>query len=487
MNSLINVPNWINGEGRDPFDGAWLNKKNPHNDQVISSFARSSLLDVELSVQTAAEKFPCWASTTAVSRGELLYKIAHLMHENSGILIECICRETGKSHKDANGELQSAIMQAKFFAGEGMRLYGQSLTSSIPGKLSHTVRQPLGVAGLIVPANTPIANIAWKVFPALICGNTVVLKASEDAPHLAYLFAQLTNEAGLPAGVLNVIQGLGSEAGAALVENKTVSLVSFTGSTAVGKWIAQNAGSRLARVSLELGGKNSIVICDDAKIPEALDWTIRSAFSNAGQRCAAASRILIYKKIYEEFSSALIERCNRLVLGIQNECDLGPVISYSQRERILKAIEQAVSDGAQILCGGDPVRSASLAHGYYLNPTLIGGLNSTASLSQTEVFGPVATLHQVESLDEAISIVNNTEYGLTSAIHTESVDRAIYFSRLVRAGVVNINMGTFGSEPHMPFGGFGSSGNGTREPGVQALDVYSELKNISILSREHYI
>lgn len=487
MKSLINVPNWINGESKDPIDAAWLNKRNPHNNQAISNFARSSFLDVDIAVQAAAEKFPCWASTTAVSRGELLYKIAHLMHENSNVLIECISRETGKSHKDAKGELRGAIMQARFFAGEGMRLYGQSLTSSVPGKISHTVRQPLGVAGLIIPANTPIANIAWKVFPALICGNTVVLKASEDAPHLAYLFAQLTNEAGLPAGVLNVIQGLGSEAGAALVENKMVSLISFTGSTAIGKWIAQNVGSRLARVSLELGGKNSIVICDDAKIPEALDWTIKSAFSNAGQRCAAASRILINKDIYEEFSTALIKRCNELVLGIEDECDLGPLISHSQRERILVSIKQAVNQGGKILCGGDVPKSPSLDNGYYLKPTLIGGLEGTSFLSQTEIFGPVATLHQIESLDHAISMANNTEYGLTSAIHTESVDRAIYFSRLVRAGVVNVNMGTFGSEPHMPFGGFGSSGNGTREPGVQALDVYSELKNISILSREQYI
>jgi aldehyde dehydrogenase (NAD+) len=339
------------------------------------------------------------------------------------------------------------------------------------------------VAGLIVPANTPIANIAWKTFPALVCGNTVVLKASEDAPLTAQLFAEFTKEAGLPDGVFNVIQGRGQSAGAALVTDHRVSVVSFTGSTNVGKWIAEVAGTRLTRVSLELGGKNPMVICDDADLEQAVHWTALSAFSNAGQRCAAGSRIIIFRSVYQLFRDRLVSKALSLKLGVTAGCDLGPVVSLRQQQSILSDIGRAKARGVRILCGGGAPTDAELLKGYYIQPTVIEGLGSHDELGIKEIFGPVVTLHIVDNLSEALAMANSTEYGLTASIHTRSVDRAMWFAQRVRAGVANINMGTYGSEPHMPFGGFGASGNGTREPGIEALDVYSELKNISFLVR----
>lgn len=483
----MKISNWINGEEILPTGNQWLDKFNPHTGELQSQVADSTAEDTHQAVSAAVEAFAAWSEFTPVKRGQILGDIAAAMKQQAETLAGCIAVETGKPPQDARGEVGAAIMQAEYFAGEGMRLYGRSLTSGMPGKYSHTVRQPRGVAGLIVPANTPIANIAWKVFPALICGNTVVLKATEDAPRIALLFAQLAQQAGLPDGVLNVLQGRGILAGAALVEDPRVSVISFTGSTAVGRWIAEVAGRRLARVSLELGGKNPLVVCDDADIDQAVHWASLSAFSNAGQRCAAGSRIIVFKSVYNEFREKLTAKAQSLRLGVGASCDLGPVINKRQQQLILAAIKTAQASGGQVLCGGDSPTDAELATGYYIQPTVIAGLAANAELSCKEVFGPVATLNQVENIQEALALANDTEYGLTSAIHTRSVDRAMWFAQRVRAGVANINLGTFGSEAHMPFGGFGASGNGTREPGVEALDVYSELKNISFLTRNDLI
>jgi acyl-CoA reductase-like NAD-dependent aldehyde dehydrogenase len=477
------IPNWVNGCEEFPETGAGLEKFNPHNNELICRFANSSTTDAALAVTAATSAFPSWAEQTPVKRGQVLADIVALMKRHFDQLVECIATETGKPPQDARGEISGAILQAEYFAGEGMRLHGRSLTSGVPGKYSHTVRHPRGIAGLIVPANTPAANIAWKVFPALICGNSVVLKASEDSPRIALLFARLTKEAGLPDGVFNVIQGCGQTAGAALVTDERVDVISFTGSTRVGRWIAEVAGKRLARVSLELGGKNPLVVCDDADLDQAAHWAVLSAFSNAGQRCAAGSRIIVFKSVYEAFRKRLIDKTRRLKLGVAQGCDLGPVINKRQQKSILAAIETARSQGGRVLCGGGVPDDAELRSGYYIQPTVIEGLTASSELSSKEVFGPVVTVHTVDSLTEALAMANSTNYGLTAAIHTRSVDRAMLFAQRVKAGVANINMGTYGSEPHMPFGGFGASGNGTREPGIEALDVYSELKNISFFVR----
>jgi alpha-ketoglutaric semialdehyde dehydrogenase len=480
----LRIPNWINGQESPPLGDSWIEKFDPHTGGLLCLVACSAAADTQDAITAACDAFPAWAEFTPVKRGQILTDIVGVMKRRSDELTDCIAVETGKTPHAAKGEVGGAILQAEFFAGEGMRLYGRSLTSATPAKYGHTVRQPLGVAGLIVPANTPIANIAWKAFPALICGNSVVLKAAEDSPRIANLFAQIAKEAGLPDGVFNVVQGHGRPAGAALVEDPRVDVISFTGSTSVGRWIAEVAGRRLARVSLELGGKNPLVVCDDADLDLAVHWASLSAFSNAGQRCAAGSRILIFKAVYETFRERLVSKATGLKLGVQPGCDLGPVINIRQKDNILEAIETARLQGGRVLCGGAVPTESELDGGYYIQPTVIEELEGSAELNSKEVFGPVATLHRVDDLADALRLANLSEYGLTAAIHTRSVDRAMWFAQRVRAGVANINMGTFGSEPHMPFGGFGASGNGTREPGVEALDVYSELKNISFLVRE---
>lgn len=487
MTTELRIPNWIAGAPALPAADRWLDKIDPHSGVVIAQLADSDADDARRAVDAAAAAFDAWSATTPVKRGQILADIVAAMKTHAAALADCIAIETGKPPQDARGEVGGATLQGEYFAGEGMRLYARSLTSGTPGKSSHTVRQARGVAALIVPANTPIANIAWKVFPALICGNTVVLKASEDSPRIAQLFAELARSAGLPDGVLNVLQGRGDPAGAALVDDPRVAVISFTGSTGVGRRIAEVAGRRLARVSLELGGKNPFVVCDDADLDQAVHWAALSAFSNAGQRCAAGSRMIVFRSVYAAFRDRLVAKARSLKLGTAAGCDLGPVVNRRQQRMILDAIELACSEGGRVLCGGTAPDAPELAHGCYVVPTLIEDLAPQAALSCREVFGPVATLHTVDDLHEALALADATEYGLTAAIHTRSVDRAMWFAQRVRAGVANVNLGTYGSEPHMPFGGFGASGNGTREPGVEALDVYSELKNISFLTRSDLI
>ena len=484
---ISHAVNWIGGEACAPEGGSAFERRNPHDGSLVCHVAESGAEDVARAVGVAAASFDGWAALTPVKRGQILSDLVALMKRDRDALAACVAEETGKPPQDAIGEVGGAIMQGEYFAGEGMRLYGRSLTSGTPGKYAHTIRQPHGVAGLIVPANTPIANIAWKAFPALVCGNAVVMKAAEDSPRIASMFARLTKEAGIPDGVFNVIQGRGQPAGSALVEDPRVAVISFTGSTGVGKWIAETAARRLARVSLELGGKNPFVVCDDADLDRAVHWAALSAFSNAGQRCAAGSRMIVFDNVYDAFRDALVERARHLTLGVHEGADLGPVMNGRQHANILSALERAREDGGTILCGGGAPADEALAKGCYVQPTLVEGLPEDAELSCNEFFGPVATLHRVSSLEEALALANGTEYGLTAAIHTQSVDRAMWFAQRVRAGVANINLGTYGSEPHMPFGGFGASGNGTREPGVEALDVYSETKNIAFLTRSELI
>jgi alpha-ketoglutaric semialdehyde dehydrogenase len=488
MNNVRLIPNWIAGEELAATSGEYLIKVNPHTAQVESHFSASSVEDVDKAITVAEARLDSWSKITPVARGNILGAWVRLIREHQNELAEIVARETGKPPQDALGEVGAAIAQGEYFSGEGMRLYGRSLTSGMQGKYAHTVRQARGVVGLIVPANTPIANISWKVFPALICGNTVVLKASEDAPEIALRMAQLAKQAGVPDGVLNVIQGAGDPAGKTLVEDSRVAVISFTGSTEVGRWIAEVAGRRLARVSLELGGKNPFVVCDDADLDAAVHWASLSAFSNAGQRCASGSRILVFEKVYDDFVSKLVAKAKSLKLGIEENCDLGPVINARQQSNIFSAIDRAIKSGGNLLSGGTAApTSKELESGFYVEPTIIADLPYDAELCSLEIFGPVVIIQRVKDSEHALQVANSTDYGLTAAVHTTNVDRAMWFAQQIRAGTVNINIGTYGSEPHMPFGGFGASGNGTREPGVEALDVYSELKNISFLVRDTHI
>ena len=478
------LSNTIAGERRQARRGDTFPKLSPATGRQLSSVPRSSADDVDDAVRAAAAAQPAWGATPAVQRGLLLHQVVRAMQDRAVDFAEVVSTETGKSPKDAAGETSGAIQLGLFFAGEGQRLYGRTTTSGVAGRRAMTIRQPIGIAGLIVPANTPIANVAWKVFPALVCGNTAVLKSAEDTPATAALFADVAAAAGLPPGVLNVVHGLGSEAGAALVAHRDVGVVSFTGSTRVGREIQRVAADRFARVSLELGGKNPFVVCDDADVDEAARWAALSAFSNAGQRCASGSRIIVFDTIYERFRERLVDRAKALRVGSTDADDFGPVINERQLNAILEAIESARRAGASILAGGVRLTNPPLAGGYYVAPTLIENAPADHDVSCKELFGPVATLQRVRDLAEAIDLANDSPYGLTACVHTSNVDRALTFVDRVQAGVAVVNAGTYGSEPHMPFGGWKQSGNGTREPGTEALDVYSQLKDVYLNVRQ---
>ncbi|MGE5258827.1 MAG: aldehyde dehydrogenase family protein [Hyphomicrobiales bacterium] len=474
------IPNWIDGlESGTPADETF-GKRSPVTGREICRVARSRSGEVNRAIDSAAKSFSAWSAQTPVMRGNHLLAVTQAMRRHRDDIAAIVAAETGMSFNAAGAETEGAIALGEFMAGEGRRLYGRSTTSAVPHKTAMTMREPMGVAGLIIPANTPIANVAWKVFPALVCGNTAVLKAAEDTPATAWFFGKLAHTAGLPPGVLNIIQGLGEEAGTALVADPRVAVVSFTGSTAVGRQIAQVAGSRLAKVSLELGGKNPFIVCDDADLELAAKWAILSAFSNAGQRCAAGSRIIIFEPVYERFRDMLIERTRRLKVGPGNDADFGPVINAEQLQAMVSAVEQARAGGAAILTGGGRMDDPVHAGGFYMAPTLIEKVHPEAEISTHEIFGPVACLYQARDFTEAVDLANRSPYGLTACIHTRSIHRALEFVRRVQAGVAVVNAGTFGSEPHMPFGGVKQSGTGSREPGTEALDVYSNLKTIYI-------
>lgn len=474
------IPNWIDGQKRPAISGELLDKLNPANGKLLCRAARSRAEDVRQAVEAAKRAQPAWANMPPVKRGMILHDVVLGMQAHQKEIAQIVAAETGKSYKDAYGETGGAIALGLFYASEGQRLYGRTTTSAVPNKYAMTVRQPIGVAGLIIAANTPIANVAWKIFPALVCGNAAVLKAAEDTPTTAWIVGQIAHDAGLPAGVLNIIQGYGEEAGAPLVEHPDVGVISFTGSAEVGRYVQRVAGERLAKVSLELGGKNPLVVCDDANLETAARWVMLSAFSNAGQRCASGSRIIIFDAVYDQFREMLAESTKELRVGPTNEDTFGPVINEEQLKNMLGAVERARQKGAIILTGGHRLTDPEHRDGFYMAPTLIENVAPHDELSTTELFGPITCLYRVKDFAETLALANDSPYGLTACIHTRSLHRAIQFTQKVQAGVVVVNAGTYGSEPHMPFGGLKQSGNGWREPGTEALDVYSELKDVYI-------
>lgn len=474
------IPNLIGGNDAHAADGRTFDKVDPATGRVICQVARSSAADVSLAVDIARKAQPAWAAATVVKRGDVLRQIALLMREHREAIADLVAKETGKSRKDALGETDAAIEMGFFVAGEGRRFYGQTTTSAVPNKSAMVVRQPLGVAGLIIAANTPIANVAWKAFPALLCGNAAIMKAAEDTPLSAWAFGVLAREAGVPEGVYATLHGFGEEAGAPLVEHPDVDVISFTGSCEVGRWIAETAGRRLAKTCLELGGKNPLIVCDDADLQNAVTWTVGSAFSNAGQRCAAGSRIIVFDAVYDRFKEMLVEATRRLKVGTGDTDDYGPVINESQMTNMLASVARAKAAGAAVLTGGDRLTGATYGDGYFVAPTILEHVGPNDEISRSELFGPVTILYRVKGFDEAIALANDSPFGLTASIHTQNINRAMTFIGRIQSGVAVVNGGTYGSEPHMPFGGLRQSGNGWREAGTQALDVYSDLKTIYI-------
>jgi alpha-ketoglutaric semialdehyde dehydrogenase len=418
----------------------------------------------------------------APERGNILFRFARLLEEQKGDLTELMSREMGKVLAEAGGDVQEAIDMAMYMAGEGRRLFGHTTPSELREKFQMAVRLPVGVVGAITPWNFPIAIPAWKLAPALVCGNTVVLKPAEDTPLLAARFVELLSEAGLPDGVVNLVHGYGEEAGDRLVKHPDVPVITFTGSRETGILVTKNAADNLKHVHLELGGKNAIIVMDDADLDLAVEGIVWSAFGTSGQRCTAASRVIAHEAVYAELQKRLVERAEKMKLGPgwDPETDLGPVINKAALEKIHSYTEVGADEGAKLLTGGEPATDGDLGKGFYYRPTIFADVAPGMRIAQEEIFGPTTALIPVKSFDEAVATANGVRYGLSSSIFTRDVNKAFRAMRDLQTGITYINAGTTGAEVHLPFGGTKDTGNGHREAGQAALDVFTEWKSIYV-------
>jgi alpha-ketoglutaric semialdehyde dehydrogenase len=479
------VPHWIDdvetrSATRSPNAPATFEKRSPIDDRVIATVERGGAADVAHAIDRAAAACDAWGRLPAPRRGDVLARAARLLREREREFAEIVRLETGKPWKNAAAEVASSADLADFMASEGSRFYGKTMTTPIENRTVQTLRSPIGICAGIMPFNSPLAGISWKAFPALLCGNAIVVKSHELTPYTAVHFGKLLRDAGLPSGLYGAVQGFGPEVGAPMVQDTRVGLVSFTGSAPTGKLVQKMVSERpvLGKVCLELGGKNPLVVCDDADVALAVEHATASAFIDAGQRCAAGSRLLVFEGVYDAFRDRLIERvkCVKVGSGPDDEC--GPVISRDNLERLLKALDGARDRGARVVIGGGAAQA--LAPGYYLQPTVIENVAADDELSQHELFGPITCLYRVRDFEHALALANGTAYGLTGAIHTRNLHRVQEFIRRYQGGLVSVNGPTYGAGPHMPFGGVKNSGNGFREPGTEALDVYTEWKTVVV-------
>jgi aldehyde dehydrogenase (NAD+) len=462
--------------------GATFTSVNPANhEDVIGEFAASAAEDVDDAVKAARAAYPAWSLLPAPKRGEIMFKVARLLAEHKEELSRLMTREMGKVLPEARGDVQEAIDVAYYMAGEGRRLFGQTVPSEMPDKFAMAIRRPIGVVGIITPWNFPIAIPAWKLFPALICGNTAVIKPASDTPACLVRFVELLMEGGIPAGVVNLVTGSGGSVGNAIVDHPEVRVISFTGHTETGVEISRRAAETLKRVSLELGGKNPIVIWEDADLDLALDSVVWSAFGTSGQRCTAASRILVHRSIHDDFAEMLRRRVANLVLGdgLQETTDVGPVINDRAVERIAQYAAVGKGEG-DLLIGGEPAREGDLAKGSFFEPTIFAEVRPGARIAQEEIFGPLTALVPVDSWEETVEAVNSVKYGLSTSLFTRDVNLAFRSIRDFDSGLGYVNHGTIGAEAHLPFGGTKATGNGHREVGQAALDFFSEWKSVYI-------
>lgn len=475
--------NLIDGQLVKPSTGEYFENINPADKKdAVGVFPKSSRMDVDLAVEAARKAFPVWSKITPPKRGRLIFEAGRLLIENKEKLAKVIVREMGKTLPEALGDIQSSADVAFFMAGEGRRLYGQTTSSELDKRWAITKRVPVGVCGLITAWNAPMAIITWKLFPALICGNTTVIKPSEDTPLTAHMLGEIIRKADFPDGVVNIVYGFGPETGEALVANDNVDLISFTGSTKVGKIISTECGKKLKKCSLELGGKNGLIVMEDADLDTAAQAVASGAFSTAGQRCASTSRVFIHEDVYDEFLRKLIEKTKKMKVGIGSdpETKICPIINERQVKNIKRYIDEAQEEGAELIYGGDILTEGIYGEGNFIKPTIFTNVDIKSRLSQEEIFGPVLVVFKVSSLTEGIQLLNDSNYGLTASVFTNRIDDALNALDRIETGVCYINAPTFGSEVHMPFGGLKNSGNGNREPGTQAMDVFSEWKTIYI-------
>ena len=451
---------------------------NPSTGEVIEKFPRSSAEDVDRAVAVARAAWDEWRLVPAPERGKILFRFAQLLEASKPELSDLMTREMGKVKSEAGGDVQEAIDMSYYMGGEGRRLFGQTTPSELRDKFQMSVRMPVGVVGAITPWNFPIAIPAWKLTPALVCGNTVVLKPAEDTPLLAQRFVDLLHEAGLPEDVVQVVHGFGEEAGDALVRHPDVPIITFTGSRETGVAVTKAAADRLKHVHLELGGKNAIVVLDDADVDLAVDGITWSAFGTAGQRCTAASRVIVQRGVYGELQRKLVARAEAMRIGApwEDDTEIGPVINEAAVEKIHAYTGIGVDEGAKLLTGGERIEG----HGFYYRPTVFAEVDPAMRIAQEEIFGPTTALIPVDSFDEAICAANSVEFGLSSSIFTRDVNKAFRAMRDLQTGITYINAGTTGAEVHLPFGGMKQTGNGHREAGQAALDVFTEWKSVYV-------
>ncbi|MBE9008415.1 aldehyde dehydrogenase family protein [Fortiea sp. LEGE XX443] len=483
MMSLLTCRNYIDGQWVNATTGTTLDSRNPALiSEVVATFPRSQAEDVETSVAAARQAYRNWRKVPAPARAEYIFRVGELLLEHKEELAQLISREMGKPLTEARGDVQEGIDCAFYSAGEGRRLFGLTTPSEMPNKFAMTVRMPIGVCALITPWNFPMAIPCWKAMPALVCGNTVILKPAEDTPACATKLIEIFATAGLPPGVINLVHGVGEEVGKALVEHPDVDLVSFTGSSETGAFVGATCGRTHKRVCLEMGGKNAQVVMEDADLALALDGAVWGAFGTTGQRCTATSRLILHRDIKEKFTAMLYERTNKLRLGAGNDpkTEIGPIINQRQLQRVNEYMNIAREEGAKILIGGEIASEGQLKQGNFFQPTILDNVTPDMRVAREEIFGPVVALIEVSSFEEAIAILNDTNYGLSSSVYTRDINRAFTAMRDIEAGITYINGPTIGAEVHLPFGGVKQTGNGHREAGTTALDVFTEWKSVYV-------
>ncbi len=476
--------NYIGGEWVKSSSGEWFENLNPADtNDVVGRFPLSNKEDVNRAVEAAKSAAVKWRRTPAPRRAEILFRLGEILRANKDRFSREMTREMGKVLKETGGDVQEAIDCTYYTAGEGRRLHGFTTPAEMPNKFAMCVRQPVGICGLITPFNFPMAIPSWKLIPALVCGNTVIIKSGEDVPLSTINLVKSCEEAGIPKGVVNVVNGHGADVGAPLVNHQDIRLISFTGSTDTGRIIAEQCARDNKIVSLEMGGKNAIIIMDDADIDNAVEGSLWGAFGTSGQRCTASSRLVVHKKVYKKFCEKLVERVKRLKVGngLDEKTEVGPVINQAAMEKILGYIEIGQKeDKATLACGGNHLAKGEFKKGYFIEPTVFTDVAPKMRIGQEEIFGPVTSVIPFSTLDEAIDIVNDVKYGLSSAIYTQDVNQAFYAMQELYTGICYVNSATIGAEVHLPFGGTKGTGNGHREAGTQVLDIFSEWKSLYI-------
>jgi len=471
--------NFIGGDWVPPIGGEYFENRNPADiTDTIGRFPLSGAADVEKAVASAQRGFEVWRATPAPARGDVLRRVGDLLTKRKEEIADLMTREMGKPLAETRGDVQEGIDTAYYAASEGRRLFGHTVPSELRNKWAMSFRRPIGVAGIVTPFNFPLAIPTWKMFPALLCGNACIFKPAEDVPHTGHVFVEVLIEAGLPPEVIQLVHGQGESAGAAIVNHPSIPLISFTGSTETGRIVGETCGRMHKRLSLEMGGKNAMIVFNDADVDLALEGVLWGAFGTTGQRCTATSRLLLQDGIHDQVLGRLIDRARELKLGDgrRSGTDVGPLINQNSVEKVERYIDIGQEEGADLMCGGSRPSGKGLDNGYFFEPTIFARVRAGMRLEQEEIFGPVLSVVRFRTADEAFAINNDVKYGLSSSVYTRDVNVAMRAMNELDNGITYINAPTIGAEAHLPFGGVKQTGNGHREGGWEVYEFYSETK-----------